>query len=172
MTILDRFLSHDAWTTRQLLLRCRELSDDQLDRKFDIGNRSLRNTFVHMLECMELHLDRMCGRPERELAEDYSIHALLARQAADSKDLMELATRIEREGGADDTWMGGHDKRTYGSGIVHLITHSMHHRAQAMYIMEQLGVKDVIEGDALSWESVARGWGWEDGGSYGQPVAG
>src|SRR4051812_39408064 len=48
LTILERFLGHDAWTTRQLLLRCRELSDDQLDRVFNIGDRSLRGTFVHM----------------------------------------------------------------------------------------------------------------------------
>lgn len=30
MTILDRLLGHDAWTTRQLLLRCRELSEEQM----------------------------------------------------------------------------------------------------------------------------------------------
>jgi hypothetical protein len=37
--------------------------------------------------------------------------------------------------------------------------------------MEKLGLDDIIEGDVLGWESVARGWGWEHGGSYGRPVA-
>ena len=32
MDILDRLLGHDAWTTRQLLLRCRGLTDEQLDQ--------------------------------------------------------------------------------------------------------------------------------------------
>jgi hypothetical protein len=41
MDILDRLLGHDAWTTRQLLLRCRDLTDAQLDREFDIGHRSV-----------------------------------------------------------------------------------------------------------------------------------
>lgn len=31
MDILDRLLAHDTWTTRQLLLACRGLSDDLLD---------------------------------------------------------------------------------------------------------------------------------------------
>jgi uncharacterized damage-inducible protein DinB len=172
MTILDRFLGHDAWTTRQLILRCRELSDEQLDQKFEIGDRSLRNTFVHMLECMELHLDRMFGRDERMLEEDYSLDALLTRHTLSSKEMMELATRVEREGKADDFWRGGSGKKiTLGAGIVHLITHNMHHRAQALYIMEKLGLKNVIEGDPLGWESVARGWGWTDGGSSGRMVA-
>jgi uncharacterized damage-inducible protein DinB len=172
MTIMDRFLGHDAWTTRQLMLRSKELTDEQLDRVFDIGDKSLRQTFVHMLECMELHLDRMMGRPDRELAEDYSIDALLSRQTLASKELAELATKVEHEGNADSFWRSpSGNYRSFGGGIVHLITHSMHHRAQVLYIMDQLGLKDVIEGDALAWESVARGWGWADGGSYGKPVA-
>ena len=173
MTILDRLLGHDAWTTRQLLLRCRELSDEQLDRVFDIGDRSLRDTFVHMIECMELHIDSMMGRPERLLANTYEIDGWLQRSSLVSKELMDLGSRVEREGIADQFYTGfSGTQRTLGAGICHLITHSMHHRAQAMYIMEKLGVGNVIEGDAMGWESVARGWGWEDGGSSGAMVAG
>ena len=29
MDILDRLVGHDAWTTRELLIRCRGLSDEQ-----------------------------------------------------------------------------------------------------------------------------------------------
>src|SRR5437899_9406862 len=65
MTILDRLLGHDAWTTRQLLLRCRDLTDEQLDRRFDIGDRSLRETFLHILGAMENWTDRMAARPVR-----------------------------------------------------------------------------------------------------------
>jgi uncharacterized damage-inducible protein DinB len=169
LTILERLLAHDAWTTRQLLMRCRELTDEQLDRVFDIGGRSLRDTFIHMIECAELHMDRMMGRPERVLADAMAIDAWLDRLTLVSKELMELALRVEREGTADVFWKGGGGRqRTFGGGIAHLITHSMHHRAQAMYMMEQLGLTDVIEGDVLGWEAQARGWGWGDGGSYGR----
>ncbi len=50
---------------------------------------------------------------------------------------------------------------------MNILGRSMHHCAQALYILEQLGIQDVIEGDVLGWEAQARGWGWADGGSYG-----
>jgi hypothetical protein len=37
MDILDRFLGHDAYTTRLLLERCQPLADAQLDHPFPIG---------------------------------------------------------------------------------------------------------------------------------------
>jgi uncharacterized damage-inducible protein DinB len=33
----------------------------------------------------------------------------------------------------------------------------MHHRAQLLYLLRRLGVRDLPEGDALSWEEQARG---------------
>jgi uncharacterized damage-inducible protein DinB len=64
MTILERLLRHDAWTTRSLLERASELPDAELDREFDIGHRSLRRTFVHIIANMECWCDLMSGRPQ------------------------------------------------------------------------------------------------------------
>jgi uncharacterized damage-inducible protein DinB len=125
-----------------------------------------------MIECAELHLDRMLGRPERDLPVSRSVDELLARQAVAAKELAALATRVEREGRADEMW-GDADGGTMslGGGIAHLLTHAMHHRAQILYLMEMLGVPDVIEGDALGWEGQARGWGYTVCNSYGRTVA-
>jgi len=49
MDLLDRLLGHDAWTTRQLLLCCRGLTDAELDREFDIGHRTVRATLLHII---------------------------------------------------------------------------------------------------------------------------
>lgn len=174
MTVLDRLLAHDAWTTRQLLMRCRELTDEQWDRAL-LGGRSLHSTFEHLIECMELHTSVLTERASgAAAADDSSIDGLLARHTAVAKDLAEVATRVEREGTADAmvTVPRNGDRRSYGSLIGHLITHSAHHRAQILLLMELLGSEDVIEGDVLGWESTARGWGWEDGGSVGRMVAG
>jgi uncharacterized damage-inducible protein DinB len=174
MTLLDRLLGHDAWTTRQLLLRCRELSEEQMNRVFDIGDRSLRGTFEHVIACMESHVDLMMGRTAYEAyRDDESVEGFLNRLTIVAKDFADAATRVERENRADEMFARPHDgaKMSYGSVIAHLLTHSMHHRAQVMYILEQLGVKDVIEGDALGWEGQARGWGWGYCGSYGKVVA-
>ena len=37
MDILDRILRHDAWTTGLLLRLAAPLTDEQLDREFDLG---------------------------------------------------------------------------------------------------------------------------------------
>ena len=174
MTILDRLLGHDAWTTRQLLLRCRELSEEQMTRKFEIGDRSLRETFEHLIACMESHTDLLLSRADYlSYRDDELVDGMLSRLAIVAKDFAELAARIDREGRADDL-CGRPDsakKLPMGSVIAHILTHSMHHRAQIMYILEQLGVQDVIEGDALGWEGQARGWGYDWSNSYGRTVA-
>lgn len=49
--------------------------------------------------------------------------------------------------------------KTFGGAIAHLITHGMHHRAQVMFLMEKVGLREHIEGDVLSWEASSFGWG-------------
>jgi uncharacterized damage-inducible protein DinB len=174
MDILDRLLGHDAWTTRQLLLRCRELTDEQLDRPFDIGNRSLRQTFEHIIACMESHTDLMLERTTVDYDRDEeTIDGMLTRLTIVAKDFAEFATAVEREGRADAMCTNAEKEGKWplGSVIAHLITHSMHHRAQVMYLLEKLGVQNVIEGDALGWEGQARGWGYDWSNSYGSTVA-
>ena len=181
MTIMDRLLGHDVWTTRQLLLRCGELSDEQLSRKFDIGDRSLLATFEHLVACMESHTDLLLGKRTNEnylatkaLRDDESIDGILKRLTIVSKDFAEFTTQVDREGRADDmcTNPENSNRLPVGSVIAHILTHSMHHRAQIMYILEQLGVQEVIEGDALGWEGQARGWGYNWCNSYGKVVVG
>jgi uncharacterized damage-inducible protein DinB len=165
MEILDRLLGHDAWTTRQLLLRCRELTDEQLDRRFDIGDRSLRGTFLHVIGIMEVWTDLMAARPVRKAsAEDGapSVVRLLDRLSLAAKDLAEVSRRIRDEGRLDQMLLDLREEppvsKPLGGAIVHVTTHSMHHRAQALYLMEQLGLTNLPEGDALDWEMEAFGW--------------
>ncbi len=74
-----------------------------------------------------------------------------------------LARKIAREDRWDDVFVDVLDnpprQKSFGGTIAHVITHSMHHRAQAMYIMEQLGLRQHIEGDVLTWEAISQGWG-------------
>jgi len=181
MTILDRLLGHDAWTTRQLLMRCVALPEEDLNRFFDIGNRSLLGTFDHIISVMESHTDLMMGRLTEEYYKkmkpfrgDVTIYGMLKRLTIISQELTVFASRVDREGNADDMVINPNTGtgRSFGGVIAHIITHSMHHRAQVMYILDQLGVPNIIEGDALGWESQARGWGWNDSGSYGSMMAG
>lgn len=165
MDLLDRLLGHDAWTTRRLLLCCEHLTDEQLDREFDIGHRTARATLQHVVFNMEVWSDLMAGRPvqlERGARpQDRSVPALIARLDRAASALAGIARSVARRGAWDERWVDVLDEppaeKTYGGGIAHVITHSMHHRAQLLYILRRLGVQDLPEGDVLSWEQHAAG---------------
>ncbi len=159
MNLLDRLLGHDAWTTGQLIKRCGELTDEQLDRRFDIGHRSVRATLQHVIFNMEAWSALMAGvEVPRSTAERHrqSVPQFHQRLGLAAERLAAVATAIAARGAWDERWLDVLDQppveKTYGGAIAHVITHSMHHRAQLLYMLRQLGVKDLPEGDVLSWE--------------------
>jgi uncharacterized damage-inducible protein DinB len=169
MDLLDRLLGHDADTTRGLLVLSRGLSDAQLDRAFAIGHSTLRATFAHVIGNMEAWTDLICGRPVRPRVGEgeKTVARLIGRLDAAAAEFGAAARRIRDEGRLDELFCDTADRpprmKTFGGAIAHLITHSMHHRAQILNIMRQLGLKDLPEGDALSWERGRREGGWPVG---------
>ncbi len=165
MDLLDRLLAHDVWSTRQLLLQSKPLTDSQLDQPFDVDSRTLRACFVHMIRVMETWNDLLYERPVRPSsvlnAKPQSLDGLMVRLDEAGEELAAISKKIAREDRWDDLFTDVLDnpprKKTFGGTIAHVITHSMHHRAQAMYMMEQLGIRDHIEGDVLSWEMSVNG---------------
>jgi uncharacterized damage-inducible protein DinB len=158
MDLLDRLLGHDAWTTRQLLLLSQGLTDEQLDREFDIGHRTLRATLLHIIRNVEVWSDLLAGRPVPvDPSEQRSVSALLTRLDRAAANLATVARAVAARHGWDERWIDPLDgiEKTYGGGIAHVITHSMHHRAQVLYLLRRLGVAGLPEGDVLSWEQQA-----------------
>ena len=80
----------------------------------------------------------------------------IERLDATTQEFATIARQVQAEGRLDDLFADTVETppvlHTYGAGIVHVITHSMHHRAQVLNMMRHLGMKDLIEGDTLSWE--------------------
>jgi uncharacterized damage-inducible protein DinB len=165
MDILDRLLGHDAWTTRQVLLRSRALTDEQLDRDLAIDHGSVRATLVHVIRNMEVWTDLIAGRPARSAPAPSdranSVAGLSARLDAIAGDFAATARGLADGGRLDEVWTDPLEtpprQRSYGGAIAHLLTHSMHHRAHLLAMLDRLGVPDLIEGDLLSWERQARG---------------
>ena len=158
MDLLDRLLGHDAWTTRQLLLLARPLRDEQLDHDFDIAHRTLRATFEHVVPNMEVWTDLMAGHAVRT-AGGRSVDALIDRLDRAAAEVARVARDVRDRGGWDERFVDVLDdpprEKTFGGGIAHLITHSMHHRAQLLFMLRRLGVTDLPEGDVFSWENWA-----------------
>jgi uncharacterized damage-inducible protein DinB len=163
MDIFDRLLGHDAWTTRQILVRCHELDEAQLHQSFDIGHETVYDTLVHMIGNVRTWTDLMNDVPilrgdsewERLSVEDF-----VARHEAAYADFAALARRIRDEERLDDLWV---DKlgdppteKTYGGAVAHVITHNMHHRSELLHMLARLDLTDLPEGDLLGWEAATR----------------
>ena len=159
MDLLDRLLAHDRWTTRQLLEICATLPDNQLDREFDIGHRTLRATLVHIIRNME-GWSTLMQQIEPAFGSDISIPGLIRRldQAADR--LTAVSRRIATRNAWDDQWLDILDdpprEKSYGTAIAHILTHSMHHQAQLLLMLRHSGVTNLPEGDVFSWEHASR----------------
>jgi uncharacterized damage-inducible protein DinB len=160
LDLLDRLLGHDAWTTRSLLLRMRDLRDDDLDHQFDIGHRSARATADHIVFNMEIWSALMAGKqPDMSRGaslEDRTMLALISRLDEAASQLASVARAVADRGAWDEHWVDVLDdppvEKTFGEAIAHVITHSMHHRAQLLYMLRKLGLGDLPEGDVLGWE--------------------
>jgi len=155
MDLLDRLLKHDAWTSQQLLLLCQNLSNEEFDREFDIGHRTVRATFLHMIRNVEVWTDLMRGQAVRAPG-GHSVSAMIERLDRASGDLAALARAVADRGDWDGRFVDCLDdppiEKTFGGSIAHVITHNMHHRAQLLYLLRRLGVTGLPEGDVLSWE--------------------
>jgi len=159
MDLLDRLLAHDSWTTRQLLLKASDLSEEKLDHEIDIGHKTLRLTFLHLIRNMEVWSELMDGRvPDQRQSTDNSINELIKRLDSAAELLATVACSIRDRNGWDERWIDSLDgiEKTYGGGVAHILTHSMHHRAQILYMLRLHGATDLPEGDVLSWESASQ----------------
>lgn len=161
MDILERLLGHDAWTTRRVLLLCQGLGDGELDREFDIGHRTLRATWVHLIGNLRVWTDLMAERAVRREGEmpgwAASPAALLTAWEGAMAEFAGLARELAAAGRLDDRYTDTLDdpprRKSFGGTIAHLITHDMHHRGEILHILQRLGLPDLPEGDVLGWEA-------------------
>ena len=158
MDLLDRLLGHDTWTTRQLLDLLNDLSDDKLDRDFDIGHRTLRQTVAHVVSNIETWTDLMNEVPMRfKDSNDLSLTTLRRRYDVAVADFGKTARRLREKNKFDATYMDVLDEppraKSFGGTILHVLTHNHAHRTEVIHILTRLGVENVIEGDLLSWEA-------------------
>lgn len=153
MDLLDRLLGHDRWTTGRLMTMARGLSDVQLDRDFDIGHRTLRQTFAHMIRAMELWTGLMAGTPNDREDMPTSVDDLLARHARAYDRFEGVARELVARNRLDETFTDHHDfPQSYGSTIFQVVMHNQQHRGELLHMLQRLGVPDLPDGDPQEWE--------------------
>lgn len=153
MDLLDRLLDHDQWATVQLLDVSRGLTDAQLDQPFDIGHRTLRATFGHMIFNVEFWTGLMVGQPVDERDGDYALADLIDHHERFYPAFAARARRLRDEQRLDDTYIDHYGvPKTFGGTILMVVFHNTEHRTEAQHILARLGVPDVPEVDPGLWE--------------------
>lgn len=157
MDFLERYLGYEAWTLRHIISRCQELSREQLHQPFDIGLGTLHETLRHTIANLEVWTDLLRERPVRNLPPlPDNVESYLARFDAAIGDFSDFARTIAAEQRLDDCYIDVLDNpptpKTFGGTLLHVLTHTTVHRWEAQHILQRLGIHDLIEGDALSWE--------------------
>ena len=153
MDLLDRLLGHDHWATSQLLELSRDLTDAQLDQEFDIGHRSVRGTFEHMIVNIAFWTALMTEQPADEERNERSLAALIDRHESFYATFAALARRLRDEQCLDDTFIDHYDARkSFGGTILHVVLHNAEHRTEAVHILTRLGVPGPPEVDHGLWD--------------------
>src|SRR5215216_3460325 len=137
MDLLDRLFEHERWATATLLDVCREMTDAQLDQPFDIGHRTLRATFEHMIfDSVEVWTAEMAGRQPEAQPDDRSIAALIDRYECSYAGFAAVARRARDEQRLEDTFVDHFGApMTFGGAILMVVLHGEEHRSEARHIL-------------------------------------
>ena len=142
----------------QLLNVSRGLTDAQLDQEFDIGHRTLRATFGHMVSNVEFWTASMVGQRGDAREDDHSLAALTDRHERSYAAFAALARRVRDEQRLDDTFIDSFgEPMTFGGAILHVMLHDAEHRTEWLHILARLGVSDLPEIDHALWDLKRRG---------------
>jgi uncharacterized damage-inducible protein DinB len=142
-------LNYDLWCTDHLAESMERLSVENQKREFPIGWHTLHRTLFHIVTAAELWSDRSQADPTGIRPDEHNpgpevISTASLRERYGAANRLALSSlgelRATSESARDICW---HVRRNQ---MLHITTHSMHHRAQMIFMLTQLGVPDVIEG--------------------------
>ena len=148
-------LDFDHWANERLFDACDLLTDAALDHPFEMGLGSLRPTLAHNVGAMIGWTD-VLNRAEPRFRPEQSESPM---SVADIRALHETASTEFRTavlaGPMDEVLTperGGRSYRFSRGGIAtHVVTHSMHHRAQCLNMLRHLGVETQPESSVFQW---------------------
>lgn len=150
LATLRELFNHNDWARDKLLALTADLSNDHLDRPFEMGPGSLRATLYHLWACEFFWLLRWQPRPNHGYADEpagESIDEMRRRfiETAAERDAF-MAGLTEADGARRITYQrrdGGTSTFPLGDMMLHVTNHGVHHRAQALNMFRHLGVKKV-----------------------------
>jgi uncharacterized damage-inducible protein DinB len=161
--ILQILLSHDQWATQQILETCAKIPSEQFHQRFDMGPGSLHDTIAHIIGAMQTWTQTLAGqRPgtQQRIDEDgkrrtpqelVSVLEIVVKDFKAQANRLPLSETVTRERN------GKTFQFTRAAVLAHVATHGMHHRAQCLNMLKQLGVKPLLPSSVSEWTRLAEG---------------
>ncbi len=150
MDTYDRLLDFEQWAMHDLLKFCGPLTDEQLDRQFDIGHTSIRATWVHLVWNMEFWVSLMTGNGPLHEPDwpGISIAELTTRYDEQFAAFASLTRQLRDANRLDDTFTDHWQVRKSMAGtILQVIIHASEHRMEITHMLIRLGLENVPEVD-------------------------
>ncbi|MFT3788186.1 MAG: DinB family protein [Tepidisphaeraceae bacterium] len=153
---LQILFSHDRWATAQLLNACDALTTEQFHQRFDMGLGSLHDTLTHVIGAMRTWTDTLADvelRPRLETDGQRRTPAELRSLLGEVADAFaaELTRRPHGEVVTRRLMSGKTIHLTRAAALMQVLTHGMHHRAQCLNMLKQLGVKPLPPSSVVEW---------------------
>ena len=153
MDLLDLLLDHDHWATARLLEVSGGLTDPRLDQPFDIGHRTLRATFEHMIFNVPFWTAFLTGQPADTQGDDRSLATLSDCHERSYAAFATVARRLRGEHRLEETFVDHYTvRKSFGGTILMVVEHNTEHRGEALHILQRLGVPDLPEVDLGVWD--------------------
>lgn len=149
---LDALLGHDRDMTAYLMSLSEPLDDAALDREFDLGHRTLRRTFDHIILATASWTGQVTGSPVPWVPNPAPIPEMQERHREVYARFETTARAIAAEGRHDEVFLDTHQyPQTKGLTVLHVILHNHMHRGEVLHILQRLGLEDLPEGDPQEW---------------------
>jgi uncharacterized damage-inducible protein DinB len=145
---LRGLFAHNDWARDKLMTLASKLSDEQLDRRFEMGPGSLRETLRHLYGAERIWFERWQGGEQPQFPRARTISPLsdlwqAFRDLAAARN-MYLDTLGEADLQRPVTYANPEgETHTFPLGdlMLHVCNHGFHHRAQALNMLRHSGVK-------------------------------
>lgn len=146
VSMFDDLFRYNDWAHHRLLALCEGLTDEQLDRRRELGFGSLRATLFHIMTAEQIWWERWAGIPWRQFPFDpqgtplAEIAQGLADVAQQRRDLIEAdrGTGWQRVVEYRDS-KGNPYENVLSDLLLHVANHGIHHRAQALSFLKDYG---------------------------------
>jgi uncharacterized damage-inducible protein DinB len=140
---IRELLTHAEWARERLFAATADLSDGELDRPFELGCGSLRQTLRHIYGAERIWLERWTGATLDNFPRSHQLTAI--RELWDAHSALGSAWRRQLEPHADKldqpvtcaTSTGSTFMTPLDDIVVHVANHGVHHRAQALNMLRR-----------------------------------